>query len=498
MKRLPWVCLPFVVLSFGCAEEASSNEEDFLESVTALERNLEFESVVYVPLDSTDSNIANYIDRQARTALGSLLHSEIGVNTKELRGATPASWVKEPVDVFSDNTHTKTRSLIRVRYKYTDKAIMPKALARRTSVPLAVLAQFTVTNEDALRVPCTANNAHSRSYPLWYELDTASPSCQSFISSEQKAVRAASSKLSDPSKEVSEAEVARSFVPIKVRLRPTSASRVKTYPEYAKLFGAAGGVEPGKLVIGILNGPIDDGDVANDSGWTDYFDQLQALSEERKFTLVAVEGSTPAALLPGSALDLSTFVRKRADRTLRGKVMNHWLTFEAPMRVRVANEAERDFVIKVQVNFGGTGALKTAIKTSDVFVYNGHSYLGGGPMSPSNFTPSDFPKSYQILWFDSCLSYNYYEKDYFPLKQQAAGTRTGMDALELITNGLEAPSYNSGHAIGALLAGLISGTQPSYEDLLKAAIATDPLRVVDGDLDNSYKPAKTPIVLKDR
>jgi hypothetical protein len=43
---------------------------------------------------------------------------------------------------------------------------------------------------------------------------------------------------------------------------------------------------------------------------------------------------------------------------------------------------------------------------------------------------------------------------------------------------------------------LIDGTFPSYTTLLKLASATDPLRVVDGELDNTFDPKKTPLTVR--
>lgn len=60
---------------------------------------------------------------------------------------------------------------------------------------------------------------------------------------------------------------------------------------------------------------------------------------------------------------------------------------------------------------------------------------------------------------------------------------------------MEAPAWQSGYALGKFLARLTDGTQASYRDLLKAASATDPLRVVDGEVDNAYSPSKTPVVV---
>jgi hypothetical protein len=60
--------------------------------------------------------------------------------------------------------------------------------------------------------------------------------------------------------------------------------------------------------------------------------------------------------------------------------------------------------------------------------------------------------------------------------------------------------------MGRFVGQLISGSQPSYSQLLKAAEFTandygydwgmDALRVVDGELDNKYTPTKTKIVVK--
>jgi hypothetical protein len=137
---------------------------------------------------------------------------------------------------------------------------------------------------------------------------------------------------------------------------------------------------------------------------------------------------------------------------------------------------------------------KYAIKNSDVFLYNGHSYIGYGPLDPSNFSASDFPSSYQMLFIDGCVSYNYYNRGYWTLK--SGGTKN----LDMIVNGMEAPSWHSGYALGKFVATLVDGKQESYLKLLQAAVDTDEiggsLRVVDGEVDNTYKPSKTPITVR--
>lgn len=54
----------------------------------------------------------------------------------------------------------------------------------------------------------------------------------------------------------------------------------------------------------------------------------------------------------------------------------------------------------------------------------------------------------------------------------------------------------SGYALGRFVSTLVDGTQASYLDLLDAASDTDALRVVDGEVDNTYRPTKTPIAVK--
>ena len=194
----------------------------------------------------------------------------------------------------------------------------------------------------------------------------------------------------------------------------------------------------------------------------------------------------------GGPAGLTSAERDEVKKLVGQALYLHWVTFEAPVSVKVGAEAEKQATVKIIGYFGaesGSTPHKFGLKNSDVFIYNGHSYIGYGPLDPSNFSAADFPKSYQIMFVDGCVSYNYYEKDYIPLKE--GGTQN----LDLITNGVEAPSYRSGYALGRFVATLLNGKQASYRELLDAASATDALRVVDGEVDNLYTPAKKPIVV---
>jgi hypothetical protein len=87
-----------------------------------------------------------------------------------------------------------------------------------------------------------------------------------------------------------------------------------------------------------------------------------------------------------------------------------------------------------------------------------------------------------------------------PTKLKEGGTKN----LDLVTNGLESWVNESGEAMGRFVGSFIDGKQNSYKDILKASQFTgfgyswgqDALRVVDGELDNKYKPTTTPIIVR--
>ena len=72
----------------------------------------------------------------------------------------------------------------------------------------------------------------------------------------------------------------------------------------------------------------------------------------------------------------------------------------------------------------------------------------------------------------------------------------------MVVNGLPAYVQDMGIATGRFLAGLIDGKQHTYLDLLKAMELSepwsphyDPMRVVNGELDNVFTQTATPITV---
>jgi hypothetical protein len=509
------------LLAAGCAGDtpetdsgASTGDEEDLTSLSALSRTIDFVGVVYLPTTASQDDIVAAVNTQTKTGFGPLRNAKAVPNTRELKNPDPSSFKKTEVEVVDTVNGGATSKLLRVSYRYKDAAVVDKGYATRSSVSVALLGKNHLQLSDRVYKECTDNSAHTREFPLWYEFNPTLSSCRSAIDAEQASIDTERAKLKSKKTQVTRAEVERLYLPVTVKLGPNKTNKGNSYPEYQRLF--SGGVEADKLVIGLVNGTIDDdaADITDDSGYVDWTDELEALSNARPFKIVATDppadlssfstgGKTLTNPTIKDIVDLNngrlkgyTATEQKALKKLVGaRITRRWVTLEAPVTVKIGDAAARSFTFKVQTYFGASSDAsihKRAIKTSDVFIYNGHSYIGSGPLDPTRFTKSDFPSSYQIMFVDGCVSYNYYEKDYFPLKEGASKN------LDLITNGIEAPAYESGSALGEFMAAILSGKQPSYLDLLSAAEATDSLRVVDGEVDNTYSPQKQPITITPR
>ncbi|MEO6576798.1 MAG: hypothetical protein ABIP89_23325, partial [Polyangiaceae bacterium] len=85
------------------------------------------------------------------------------------------------------------------------------------------------------------------------------------------------------------------------------------------------------------------------------------------------------------------------------------------------------------------------------------------------------------------------------LKMKPGGSKN----LDMVLNGLPSYVLDGGVATARLLTGLLDGTQKSYFDLLNSMRLDfswgergyDPMRIVDGELDNAFSQAKTPLTL---
>jgi hypothetical protein len=512
--------LPLALGSLGACAAATDEYEDDLTSISARSRKLSFDGVLYFEPGVSDRSILESVRAQTQTAFGPLREQRTAVKSRELRDVDASSFRKRTVRVVdTERVDAAPKSLLEVRYTYTDHSVVPLSYATRSTIATAALNPSAVLRDERrARRECTADDVHSRPYPLWYEFNPTLAKCKDAMKEEAKSLRADRALLVERGEDIlTRSEVERMYLPLTVNLGADRTEDGATYPEYDRLF--AGGVDASALVVGLVYGPIDDKMPAAgphaDSGYLEWTDNLRTLLKARPYALKSIRGVDSIAgarLSTGKVVHGLSFEQiigwphgeiaglegltaaesKELQKEMGSRLYRHWVTLEAPITVKIGAGRERDFTIRILTYFGvdeDRAPHAFAFKNSDIYIYNGHSYVGAGPLDPKNFGASDFPNSYQILFFDSCVSYNYYHEGYLPYKD--GGTKN----LDFITNGLEAPSWKSGRASGKLLNRLLDGTGASYKALLEEAKATDALRVVDGELDNKYRPTRTKITL---
>jgi len=534
LTRLPLVMLLVAAAStVACTaatdEEDTEGQDEDLTSLTARSRKLDFAGYVYVEDGTPDSLITSEIKRQTQSAFGALREANIGVNSRELKDVDPATFLKTPVKVVDPaNPTAAPKKMTKVSYTFTDNAVVPLPLASRSALPLGLLGKNYQSQQDRILRECTNGDQHAHEFisSIWYVFDPSLSNCKTAMATEQQKID--SDRRGLAADQVPLSEVNRLYIPMTANLKAApgrDATRTK-YPEYDRLYN--GGVEPGKLVIGMVSGMMADWaagerhEVYEDMGYEMWYGGLREIFKARPgFKLVSAEGvSKPLEYKVGTtnvkfdsfddmiAFELDnknpagiTYANRNELRKLIATTLvKKFVTFEVPVQVTIGG-VTKPVTIKLQSYFGAetdSTPHKRAIKTSDIFVYNGHSYIGYGPLDPSRFTPSDFPSTYQVMNVNGCVSYNYYEKDYLPLKP--GGTKN----LDLVTNGLESWVNESGEAMGRYVGAFIDGKQNSYKEILKKSQFTyygydwgmDALRVVDGELDNKYSPTRTPITVQ--
>lgn len=502
------------------------DDESDLTSITARERLLTFEGYVYVPTNATTSEIAAAVKRQTRSAFGALLESDIAVATRELAAVDAKTFVKERLSIVDADGPTG-KEILRVHYRYTDRAVVPKTMASVSALRLGLLHGDYQKQAERVLVECTKNGADEREMAsdVWYVFNPALASCKKAMTSEQSSIDAAREAAVAKPDDVVAAELDRLYIPMTASLAPTPESGKLAYPEYDRLW--MGGVTPGVLTATILTGMIDHvkpGEVHHEADDLGYWETMATMDEllyaRPKLQLVKVEppvdlSSFKLGTKSVTGLTFREFVewnvyetglpsnltdeeKKALEREFAKRLRDRWVTFEEKVNVRIGTSAPKATTIRVQLYFGAEEDVtpyRRALRTSDVLLYNGHSYVGEGPLDPSNFSKKDFPQSYQLFFIDSCISYNYYNSDYYAFKTN------GSRDLDMITNGVESEADGSGAAQGRFLAKILSGKTTSYRDLLKTASTTgtdyawgkDALRVVEGETDNLYSPKITPI-----
>lgn len=525
LKRHSALALLMVLAGACVGGETTTGDEEDLTSTTARERVLSIEGYTFVKPTATDSQIKTAVLKQTKSGFGALRTANVSPNTRELSNVDATTFVKEPVTVVDPKNPTAAGTkMVRVRYKYTDRALVPVAMAKRSALSMALLMGNYDAQATRVLKECTANDKEANDFvtAIWYVFDPSLSQCKTALAKEQAAIDAARVGLTDGANQIVAEEAARLYLPVTAKLEGPSTTQQKTYPEYDRLW--SGGVEPGKVVISMIGGVMADwaagetSSIIEDLGYTSFFNQMNEIFKIRpNFKLVSAEGADLTTFTVGANkvtgakwADLYNWeinrtgypssITNSADRlTLRkavaDKIFKHWLRFEAPYSVKIGSAAAKDVTVVINTYYGAEtdeAPHRRALSSSDVVVYNGHSYIGSGPLDPNRYDEGDFPSSYQLFFFNSCVSFNYYEKDFFTMKG-------GEGNLDMVTNGMESWLSGSGSAMGRFIGTLLNGKQVSYKEILDATakgapgyeFGQDPLRVVDGELGNKYKPSTT-------
>lgn len=187
----------------------------------------------------------------------------------------------------------------------------------------------------------------------------------------------------------------------------------RTFPEYQRLYSQKRGKDGrGKVRIDLIVGPDEKMDSTKDLGYITYRHTFEYLKRMRN-----VEGQPTFRILKNSA------VHKRLVYSTQ--------LFDADVHIHYKDPDGPDF----------PQFAAKALRYSDIFIFSGHSYEGEYFDLQDLFQKSarSLPKDkYQIMFFNACTTYAYYNFNYFKAKQSTRDPR-GTKNLDLMTNGIGSP-----------------------------------------------------------
>lgn len=513
------------------ADEASSD----LTGTTSAERAIHFESQVFVADGASDDAIRIAIARQVKTAIGALRDPKVALNDRAAQSnLDPSKWTKRSLSFKDPAQPTQPASPItRVTFKYDDRAVVTNGLSSRTAVDFVMLADDYGQHAAPLKTDCT-DDPTTDTDSLWYHYQPQSAACRARIQTELDAIGAERRANGGGDATVGPAEARRWFVPVTAKLDPQKLPSKEYSPEYDRLYGL--GDSRDKVVVYAFFGVDTDENNPDDylgqeatrflremlrsqasfrpvktspeamllDFWVDG-QKLSGVTYEKMFTWVLDKSGYPAEV--GSDAAKIAELRRQAIQ----KLTERWIYWDLPITVKTAAGAQKDLTVEVRYFYGyedGTADARQhaqwryleAFWHGDVFLYNGHSHFGHGPLEPTLYGPQNFNDRYQIMLVNSCISFNYYHQDFLAMKPG------GSQNLDMVVNGLPSYVWGGGAAAARLLSGLFDGTQKSYRELLTGMRldtpwgerAYDPMRVVDGELDNVYSKAATPLFVTTR
>jgi hypothetical protein len=508
----------------------SGTRSDDLTGISGVQRGIHFQGLVYLPTNASDADVSAAVAREVKTALGALQQPKVSLQD---RGATnarsPSKWTRQTLSVVDPaSTNAAPTSLLRVTYQYDDSAVVTHDLDARSAVDFVVLADDYSQHTAKLQQDCSSNPSDDPA-SFWYDFFPQNAPCQTDIAAELQSIQQEESALAGRTLTIGPKEAGRWFLPLTARLDPPQVPAHDYSPEYDRLFGV--GTGKSQLVVYAFNGV--------DSDETNPDDILG--QEAIRFLRTMLRGqpnfrpvnTNPFAMLEdiyvnGTKLSNVTYdemfswildqtgypqevgTDAAAIAALRAQAMakftERWIYWDLPVTVKDSAGNARNVTVEVRFFYGDEASNDTAklhaewryyeaFWYGDVFLYNGHSHFGNGPLDPQHYGPQNFNGNYMLMLVNSCLSYNYYHQDFFSYKPG------GSQNLDMIVNGLPSYVWGGGLATANLLLGLLDGKQHTYRELLRLMeIDTpwgdhgyEPMRVADGELDNRFSQAQTPL-----
>jgi hypothetical protein len=516
--------------SSGSPAPSSRTQANDLTGISGVERGIRFQGQVIVPTTAATSDISEAIAREVQTALGALQQPEVSLENRGATNAlTPSTWTEQTLAVVDPtNPGAAATSVLRVTYQYNDEAVVTDTLDRESAIAFVMLADDYSQHAAPLEADCSSDPTDDPA-SLWYDFAPQNQACQTDIQTEITAITQEESALAGRMLTIGPKEAGRWFLPVTATLDPPVIPTVDYSPEYDRLYGV--GTGKSQLVVYMFNGVDSDETNPDDILGQEAIRFLRTmLNGQPNFRPV---NTNPFAMLEdisvnGTALTNVTYAQMfswildqntyppevgtdaTAIAALRAqaiaKFTERWIYWDLPLTVKNASGTTSTITVEVRFFYGDEASTPTAQQNAewryleafwygDVFLYNGHSHFGNGPLDPQHYGPQNFNANYQLMLVNSCLSYNYYHEDFFTYKP--GGTQN----LDMIINGLPSYVWGGGEATGNLLVGLLDGKQETYKQLLKLMeIDTpwgqndyEPMRVADGELDNVFSQAKTPL-----
>jgi len=525
-----------VALALGGCSAASSpadgQSQAPLTGLSGAERGIHFKGQVYVAPGASDADVAAAVAREVKTALGALQAPKVALDDRDATNAQdPSKWTRETLSVVDPaNPNAAPGSIERVTYAYDDTAVVSDDLASQSALDFVMLADDYEQHVAPLQQDCSSNPSDDPA-SFWYDFAPQNSACQTRIQNELSAIAQEQSALGGRANTVGPKEAGRWFMPVTATLDPPQAPSHDFSPEYDRLFGV--GTGKSQLVVyaffGVNADETDPDDILGQEAIrflrtmlqgepsfrpvnTNPFamlediyvngNKLAGVTYDEMFSWILDQTSYPPEV--GTDATRIAALRKQA----MAKFTERWIYWDLPFSVKDASGDTKNVTVEVRFFYGDEASSDTAKQHAewryleafwygDVFLYNGHSHFGNGPLDPQHYGPQNFNGNYQLMLVNSCLSYNYYHEDFF--RDKPGGTKN----LDMIVNGLSSYVWGGGEATAKLLLGLLDGQQHTYKELLQGMEIDlpwgesnyEPMRVADGELDNVFSQAATPLTV---